>query len=93
MTIKLKDSTKLKPLCFYGLSSDPEQEVQLKLGKDKEIEWQSGTVYFTYPLRKACVVGFGSNSYSQLGECLDDSFSKPAICKLDDSVPKDFKPI
>ena len=92
MTIKLKDSTKLKPLCFYGLSSDPEQEVLLKLGKDKEINWSSGTVYLTYPLRKACIVGFGSNSNNCLSECLDDSFSNPAICKFDESVPKDFKP-
>jgi hypothetical protein len=52
MKIVLKDSTKLKPLCYYGLSSDPDQEPQLKVGKDKEIDWPSGTVYFTYPLRR-----------------------------------------
>lgn len=37
MTIKIKESTKLKPFCFFGLSSDPEGEIQLKVGKDREI--------------------------------------------------------
>jgi hypothetical protein len=52
MTINMKDSTKLKPLCYFGLSSGPDQEMQLKVGKDKEIEWPSGSVYLTYPLRR-----------------------------------------
>lgn len=37
MTIRMKDNTKLKPLCYYGISNDPDQEVQLKVSKDKEI--------------------------------------------------------
>lgn len=27
MKIVMKESNKLKPLCYFGLSSDPEQEV------------------------------------------------------------------
>lgn len=52
MTIRMKDSTKLKPLSYFGLSNDPDQEVQLKVSKDKEIEWSSGSLYFFYPLRE-----------------------------------------
>lgn len=64
MKIVMKESNKLKPLCYFGLSSDPEQEVQLKVAKDKEIDWSSGSVYFTYPLRKQSIVCFGINDSS-----------------------------
>lgn len=93
MKIKMKESTKLKPLCYFGLSSDPDQEVQLKVGKDREIDWSSGTVYFTYPLRRQSIVCFGINDSGQLGQCIDDNFNKPSISKPDDAVPKNFKPM
>jgi hypothetical protein len=57
----MKDSTKLKPLTYFGLSMDPDKDVQLKVAKDKTIEWPSGSAYFFYPLRKQSIVCFGSN--------------------------------
>lgn len=93
MTIKMKDSTKLKPLSYFGLSFDPDQDVQLKVEKDKEIEWPSGSAYLFYPLREQSIVCFGINDNNQLGKCISANFNLPAISELDPDVPKDFRPI
>jgi len=77
MTIKMKDSTKLKPLTYYGISNDPDKDVQLKVAKDKEIDWPSGSVYFFYPIMKQSIVGFGANDKSPMGQCIGDNFNTP----------------
>jgi hypothetical protein len=52
ITVKFKDTTKIKPLCYIGVSNDPKTGVVLKGARDKEFDWPSGSVYLFYPVQK-----------------------------------------
>lgn len=93
MTINMKDSTKLKPLSYYGISNAPDKDIQLKVAKDKEIKWSSGSLYFFYPVRKQSIVGFGYSENGPMGKCIDGNHNNPNISALHEEVPQDFKPV
>jgi hypothetical protein len=64
VTIKFKDTMKLKDFTYVGISNSPTSDIQLKSLKDKEFEWASGRFYLFYPVQQQAVIGFGQNGSS-----------------------------
>lgn len=91
ITIKFKDTMKLKDLTYVGISNDPHKQITLKSinDKEKEFEWSAGSFYLFYPVQTQSIVGFGKNSNNRLGES-PDQFKVPSISTIED---QDFRPV
>lgn len=93
VTIKIKEATQLEDLTYLGISTDPEKEIQLKVGGEQEFVWPSGSFYLHYPVKTQAVVAFGKGN-SSMGKSLTNSFKKPAISEPnEDEFKHTFKPV
>jgi hypothetical protein len=45
MKIKVSSESKLKPLTFFSVSSDPVKDLQYKTSESGEFEWTSSSFY------------------------------------------------